>query len=108
MKDLIQKHCVPCEGGTPPLDPQVVEKLLPQVPEWEVIENNRLIRRTFKFKNFLEAMKFVNKVAEIAEVEQHHPDVDIHYNKVTLTFWTHAIGGLSENDFIVAVKIDQL
>ncbi|MBI3331823.1 4a-hydroxytetrahydrobiopterin dehydratase [Candidatus Peregrinibacteria bacterium] len=107
-KSLLDKKCVPCEGGVPPLIPAEVKKFLSETPEWEVIEENDKISRMFKFKNFVEAMKFVNKVADLAEAENHHPDFDVSYSKVTLTLWTHAIGGLSENDFILAAKIDQL
>lgn len=108
MKDsLLQKHCVPCEGGTSPLAAEDAQKFLLEVPEWKIVEEKK-IARTFKCMNFVEAMKFVNKVAELAEAENHHPDIAIHYNKVTLTLWTHAIGGLSENDFIVAAKVDRL
>lgn len=106
---LTDKRCKPCEGGTQPLEPAEVEKLLPQTPEWEVADDEvRKIGRTWKFKDFAEAMVFINEVAQIAEEENHHPNISISYAKVTLTLWTHAIGGLSENDFIVAAKVDAL
>lgn len=102
---LKDKKCVPCEGGTPPLDSAKIEELLKEVPGWSVIENKK-IEREFKFKNFQLAMEFVNKVAEIAEKEGHHPDIFLHnWNKVKISLSTHAIKGLSENDFILAAKI---
>ena len=104
--ELASKKCKPCEGGTPPLDQQISEKLLVQVEGWSL--ENKTIHRNFKFKNFVEAMKFVNRVADLAEEEGHHPDIHISYNRVKLSLTTHAIGGLSENDFILAAKIDRL
>ncbi len=106
MSDLTEKKCVPCEGGVPPLGKTEVERLLTQVSGWSL--NGKWITREFAFKNFVEAMKFVNRVAGLAEEEGHHPDVHIHYNKVRFDIWTHAIDGLSENDFILAAKIDAL
>ena len=82
------------------------EKYLVEVPGWNLDERGVKLYREYKFKDFVEAMKFVNKVAEIAESEGHHPDIQIHYNKVLIELWTHAIGGLSENDFILAAKVD--
>ncbi len=109
MTNLITKHCVPCEGGVPSLIPEEVEKFLVQTPEWEVSDDEvSKIGRTFTFKDFVEAMIFVNAVAQLAEEENHHPNIGISYSKVTLELWTHAIGGLSENDFILAAKVDQL
>jgi len=90
----------------PPLTSEKIGEYLPQLNEWEVLDNLK-IRKRFKFKNFVEAMGFVNKVAEIAEEDGHHPDITINYNRVTISLTTHAIGGLSENDFIVAAKIDE-
>lgn len=107
MTDLTAKKCVPCEGGTPPLTSDEVNKLLAQVPNW-VLEEGKLVRR-FKFKNFKEAISFVNKVADLAEAENHHPNISIFgYRNVKLTFSTHAIAGLSENDFIMAAKVNTL
>lgn len=85
-----------------------IQKYLAEVPGWEVIDNKKIVK-SLKFKDFKEAMGFVNKVAELAEVEGHHPDILIHgWNKVRLELSTHAIGGLSENDFILAAKIDRI
>jgi 4a-hydroxytetrahydrobiopterin dehydratase len=105
--DLAQKHCIPCEAGTPPMDASAVAERAREVPEWSVVENKKLLRE-FKFKDFVEAMKFVNGVAEIANAEGHHPDIYIFYNLVRLELSTHAIGGLSDNDFILAAKVNGL
>lgn len=107
---LSEKHCVPCEGGTPQLDGPTVTKLLGQVSGWtrgDAAEGPRITKR-LQFKDFVAAMAFLDKLAVIAEAEGHHPDFCVHYNKVDVTLWTHAVGGLSENDFILASKIDAL
>ncbi len=103
---LSEKKCVPCEGGTPPLTEKEIAGYLPDIPGWEVVENKR-IKKEFKFQDFKEAMAFVNKIAAIAEEQGHHPDIYIFYNLARLELWTHAVGGLSENDFIMAAKIDE-
>jgi 4a-hydroxytetrahydrobiopterin dehydratase len=104
--ELHEQHCVPCEGGVPPLNPDTVKGMLGRLPHpWQT--DNSKIWSEFTFKDFKEAMVFVNKVAEIAESEGHHPDIYVFYNKVKLELSTHAIGGLSENDFILAAKIDK-
>ena len=109
MLNLVSKKCVPCERGTLPLKPAEAGLLLKEVLGWTSGDDYKKISRDFKFKNFKGAMAFVNKVAELAESEGHHPDILIHgWNKVRLELWTHAIGGLSENDFILAAKIDVL
>ena len=108
MNNLTQKHCVPCEGGVEPLGTSEIEALKSQLnQEWSVIDGMKL-RRQFRFDTFLEAIEFVNKIAPIAEAEQHHPDIYVFFNKVQIELFTHAIGGLHENDFVVASKIDQL
>ena len=96
---------MPCEGGTLPLRKEKIEEYMKEVQGWDV-RDNRVIEKIFAFKSFREAIDFVNQVASIAEQEQHHPDIHIRYKKVTLEFTTHAIKGLSENDFIMASKID--
>jgi 4a-hydroxytetrahydrobiopterin dehydratase len=101
--DLAAKKCAPCAPGTPKLEPGRVEALLRDIPGWKAADDR--LRRTFEFKNFVAAMKFVNRVADIAETEGHHPDFCVHYNRVDFTIWTHSVGGLSENDFILAAKI---
>lgn len=107
--DLSSKHCVPCEGGTPPMPRADADKLLREVSNWELVNSGFLqIRKKFKFKNFKESLNFVNQVGEIAESEGHHPDINFGWGKAEIILWTHAIGGLSENDFILAAKIDKL
>ena len=105
---LENKRCIPCEGGAVPLTSSAVKKLLTELSGWELIEKGRAISKEFIFKNFDKAMDFVNCVADMAEQENHHPDIHIYYNKVTLCLSTHAIGGLSENDFILAAKVDSI
>ncbi|MEK7341744.1 MAG: 4a-hydroxytetrahydrobiopterin dehydratase, partial [Candidatus Binatota bacterium] len=95
-----------CEGGIPSLGKSDVERLIAQVLGWSF--TGKWITKEFQLKNFVEAMKFVNRVAGLAEGEGHHPDIHIHYNRVRFDIWTHAIDGLSENDFILAAKIDAL
>lgn len=105
---LIDKNCKPCEGGVPPLTPDEIHKFMSELKlPWEV-KDNISISHTFSFKNFKESMAFVQKVAQLAEREGHHPDIYIFYNKVRLTLMTHAINGLSENDFILAGKAELL
>lgn len=104
--DLSQKKCVPCEAGNMPLEESKVNELLKQVTAWNLKEGH--LYKKFKFRNFVEAIKFVNSIAEIAENEGHHPDFSVHYNRVEIELFTHAIKGLSENDFIVAAKIDNI
>ena len=103
---LASRHCVPCEGGTPPMTRTAAETLLAQVPGWKLVEGEPLkLARSIKFKDFGQAMAFVNRVAELAEAEGHHPDICVSWNRVRLELFTHAIGGLSENDFIMAAKV---
>jgi 4a-hydroxytetrahydrobiopterin dehydratase len=102
--NLIHKHCVPCEGDVPSLLKDRAQELLAEVPGWDL--QDTYLTRAYRFKDFADAMLFVNKVAAIAEQEGHHPDITITYAIVTLTLTTHAISGLSENDFILAAKID--
>lgn len=104
--NLNQKKCIPCEGNVPRLKSEEITSLLKQVKAWK--EKDHKIHKSFSFKNFLEAMKFVNEMASVAETEAHHPDFCVHYNEVDVTIWTHSISGLSENDFILAAKLDLL
>jgi 4a-hydroxytetrahydrobiopterin dehydratase len=108
MSELAKKRCVPCEGGVPPLTPEKAAELNQQVDNWMVVDDAHLLTKHFTFKNFVETMKFVNEVARVAEEEQHHPDLTVTYGGVTVELMTHAIGGLSENDFILAAKIEEL
>ena len=103
---LTHKKCVPCEGGTKPLTKDEAAPYYEQVPSWTM--HDKSLEKQFTFGNFIKAMAFINKVADIAEGEGHHPDIHVFYNKVKLELSTHAIGGLSINDFIVASKVDQL
>ena len=104
--DLTQKKCKPCEGGVPPLTEEQTNDLLKQIPSWTIKDGH--VFKQFKFKDFKETMAFVNKVADIAEQENHHPDITISYSQVSIRLWTHAINGLSENDFILPAKIDDI
>jgi 4a-hydroxytetrahydrobiopterin dehydratase len=109
MEELKKKKCVPCEGGLDPLAREEFTKYLDQVKEWAVIDNDKKLEREFTFKDFKQALNFVNSAGEIAENEGHHPNIYIHsWNKVKMTVYTHAIDGLSENDFILAAKIDAI
>jgi 4a-hydroxytetrahydrobiopterin dehydratase len=106
--ELNKKKCIPCEGGIPKLTREQVDIYFKELNnDWEVIDDNK-IKRIFHFVNFVQTMDFVNRLAEIAEEEGHHPDLHISYGKCLVELWTHAINGLSENDFIVAAKIDKL
>jgi len=103
---LAAQQCEPCRVGTPPLAKEEAEELHRQTPQWTL--KDKAIEREFQFQDFREAMAFVNRLAEVAEQEGHHPDIYIYYNKVRLELSTHKIGGLSKNDFILAAKIDAL
>ena len=103
---LADQKCTSCMGGSLPLSKEEVDVLRKEIPDWEVVENN--IERTYKFPNFVEAMKFANRITNIAEEENHHPDLHISWGKVRVELTTHSINGLSANDFIVAAKVDRL
>lgn len=105
---LSDKKCIPCEGGVPKLQGKEIENYSHQLQNWWEVLDEKKIRREITFPDFKTAMAFANKVAEIAEADQHHPDLQIAYGKLIIELWTHAINGLSENDFIVASKIDNL
>ena len=107
MSELADKTCVPCRGNTPSLKGAELEELHQQLPEWEVIEEHHL-KREFRFKNFREALNFVNRVGEAAEEQGHHPDIDFGWGRATLTIFTHRIDGLTESDFVFAAKVDRL
>ncbi|MEX2028895.1 MAG: 4a-hydroxytetrahydrobiopterin dehydratase [Candidatus Paceibacterota bacterium] len=104
--DLLKKKCVPCEGGAKPLSKTDAQDYVDEVPGWVLDKDVKKISKEYKFQDFIGAINFVERVADVAEMDGHHPDIHIHYNKVLLELWTHAIGGLSENDFIVAAKVD--
>lgn len=107
MENPTSKKCVPCEGGIAPMTKDEANTYMAQVIGWTIAGDAKSIARHFEFKDFKEAMTFVNKIADLAESEGHHPDISISYSKVDLTLSTHAIGGLSQNDFILAAKINQ-
>jgi 4a-hydroxytetrahydrobiopterin dehydratase len=107
MTALAQKKCQPCEGGVAPLTAAQAREYLSQVSsEWALGADARTIRREFAFRDFYRTMSFVNALAHLANLEDHHPDLEVGYNYCRVTFTTHAIGGLSENDFVCAAKID--
>ncbi|WP_018146141.1 MULTISPECIES: 4a-hydroxytetrahydrobiopterin dehydratase [unclassified Thioalkalivibrio] len=109
MSDLKTRHCESCEGMTAPMPRADAERALEQVHDaWGIDEAGKSIQRSFKFKNFHETMAFVNAVAWIAHGEDHHPDMAVGFNRCAVEFSTHAIGGLSENDFICAARVDAL
>jgi 4a-hydroxytetrahydrobiopterin dehydratase len=110
MKELTQQKCVACRGTEPTLTDAQIAELQPQVPEWQVKEvgGMKRLERVFKFKNFAHALEFTNKIGAVAEEENHHPLLTTEWGRVTVQFWTHAIGGLHKNDFIMAAKTDEL
>ncbi len=111
MNDLLNKKCVPCEGKSRPFDYSEIHKYQKMVDGWEIIKNKSniyLLEKKFTFKNFLESQNFVNEVGKISEIEGHHPDISFGWGYAKINITTHAIEGLSENDFILAAKIDEL
>ena len=111
VDDLTKKKCVPCEGGVIPFDISEIHKYQKKVDDWDILKDEKKIfylYKKYKFKNFLESQSFINKVGEISENEGHHPDILFGWGYAEIKITTHAIEGLSENDFILAAKIDQL
>ena len=110
MNDLLKKKCVPCEGGILPFDISEIHKYQKKVDGWEILEKKKIffLHKKINFKNFKESQGFINKVAEISESEGHHPDISFGWGYAEIKITTHAIEGLSENDFILAAKIDQI
>ena len=106
VRELAAKRCKPCEGGTPPLSREEVERHLAPLPGWEHLDG--AIVKRFEFKNYYQTMAFVNAVAWIAHTEDHHPDMEVSYRVCRVRYSTHAVGGLSENDFICAAKVEGL
>ena len=108
MVQLTERRCTPCRGGTPPLKGEAVKALMTELDKsWRVINDHHL-EREFRFKDFKEALGFANSIGQLAEEENHHPEICLGWGRVKVTLFTHKIGGLSENDFILAAKIDQL
>jgi len=109
MSDLTQQRCKPCEGGVAPLSLDAAQALMKQLSAaWQLAADGRSIRGEWKFRNFFHAMSFANAVAHLANHEDHHPDLEVGYGYCRMTYNTHAIGGLSQNDFICAAKVDAL
>ncbi len=110
MSDLTQFKCIPCQGGEPTVTETEMAEFLPQISQWQVIERDgvKRLERAFKFRNFVGALAFTNKVGELAESEGHHPAILTEWGRVTVTWWTHKIHGLHRNDFIMAAKTDSL
>lgn len=110
MNVLAAGKCVPCRGGEPALTEAEISELLPQIPAWELLEVDGIKRleRVFKFKNYVEAAAFTNKIAAIAEEEDHHPRIALEWGRVTVQWWTHVAKGLHRNDFIMAAKTDEM
>jgi 4a-hydroxytetrahydrobiopterin dehydratase len=111
MSDLVplaHARCMPRRGSEHRLTDASIRELLPQLPNWELVENSHALTRTFSFKDYYRTMSFVNALAHIANAEDHHPDLAVHYDRCVVRFSTHDVGGLSENDFICAAKADQL
>ena len=107
MNDLSHKRCIPCEGGAEALTTEEIKEFMDRVPGW-TLEEQKQIHKDFSFKDFREALSFINEVGDVAEYEGHHPDLFLHnWNKVRVSLSTHALKGLSENDFIMASKIDR-
>jgi 4a-hydroxytetrahydrobiopterin dehydratase len=107
MSELASKTCVPCRGGVPPLKGKDLTNLHQQVPQWQVVNEHHLTRN-FTFPDFRQALDFVNRVGELAEEQGHHPNILLTWGRAEITLWTHKIDGLTESDFIMAAKIDQL
>ena len=111
MNDLLTKKCIPCEGNVPSLDLSEIHKYQKKVDGWDVKKNEKQIfflEKKFKFKNFIDSQNFINKVGSISEIENHHPDISFGWGYAIIFITTHAIEGLSQNDFILAAKIDQI
>jgi len=110
MQALTKMKCVPCRGGEPTVTDLEIKGLHPQVSEWEIVERSNIKRleRVFRFKNFIQALEFTNKVGEIAEQEGHHPVIVTEWGRVKVSWWTHKIKGLHQNDFIMAAKTNEL
>ncbi|MEX2444756.1 MAG: 4a-hydroxytetrahydrobiopterin dehydratase [Alkalispirochaeta sp.] len=110
MSELSKKLCVPCRGGDSPLSPEEISAYLRELPDWERIEVKGVarIRKRFRFRNFREALAFTDEVGRLAEEQNHHPRIVTQWGAVAVDWWTHVIGGLHENDFIMAARCDQL
>lgn len=110
MTSLAQFQCIPCRGGEPPLTNEEIARFTPEAPDWSLVVREDILRleRVFKFKNFVQALEFTNRVGALAEEQGHHPALLTEWGRVTVTWWTHKIKGLHRNDFIMAAKTDEL
>ena len=107
MSDLARKECVPCQGGVPPIEDSLRQELIVKLNGWEIVNNHHL-SKTYAFSNYAEALDWVNRISQIAEQENHHPDVFLAWGQVRIDIWTHKIDNLTESDFILAAKFDSL
>jgi len=107
MSGLSAKECVPCRGGVPPLEGEEIQKLLKELDGWQVVNEHHL-KKSYKFGDFRESLTFVNRIGGLAEEQGHHPDICFGWGQAEISIWTHKIDGLTESDFILAAKIDQL
>src|SRR4051812_9679123 len=105
MTKLAERHC---HENAPKLSLAQLEAFKPQIPSWQLTDEGTRLHRTFRFGNFVQAMAFVNRLAEVAEAEDHHPDFSVHYNRVEVSLWTHTAGGVTENDAVLAARLDLL
>ncbi len=107
--ELARKHCLPCEGGIPALSTEEIQNLLTQTPDWALTADGKRLTRSWRVQDFMTGLDFFRRIGDIAEVEDHHPDLHlVGYRNVTIEIWTHAVGGLTENDFILAARISEL
>lgn len=107
-ESLVEKTCIPCQGGIPPLEPAEAARLAKQIPGWSLLDNGRRLERSYRFADFAEALAFVNAVGDLSEAEFHHPDISFGWGSCTVSWQTKKISGLHENDFIMAAKTDAL
>jgi len=107
MSELAGRECVPCRGGVPPLKGDEIQDLISKLDQWSVVSEHHLTK-VYKFRDFKESLAFVNRVGDLAEQQGHHPDISFGWGRAEVTIWTHKIDGLTESDFILAAKIDQL
>ena len=108
MSQFFEKHCKPCEGKISALTPEEVSRMLDEIPGWQVSADGTNIYKKFQFDNYYQTIAFVNAIAWMAHQQNHHPRLEVAFKHCTVCYWTHAIGGLSENDFICAAKVDKV
>ncbi len=108
MSSLTSQHCLPCEGGVAPLNTDEIMHYMKELKQWQVSSDHKTIQKSFKFGNYYETMAFVNAIAWLSHLENHHPDLQVSYNHCDVSYTTHAIDGLSTNDFVCAAKVDAI